>query len=328
MMAEYFLGVDNGGTLIKAVLFDDHGNEIAGASRRVPVLQPEPGFQERDMEALWKANYEAIAEAVAGSGIPPDRIRGVACAGHGKGLYLWGRSGRPAFPGILSTDARAWEYARRWAEDGTAERVFEKTYQKVLASQPVSLLRWLLDHRPEVIENTQWIFEMKDYIRFRLTGEAFAELTDYSGANLLNLRDRRFDRDLLEEFGLGGVMEKLPPLKLSTDVCGSISAETAALTGLVAGTPVSGGMFDIDACALAVDVTDEKSLCVIAGTWSINEYLSRKPVLNGSIMMNSFSFLPDYFLVEECSPTSAGNNEWFINVFLPAEVGLHSSTRK
>jgi L-xylulokinase len=42
-------------------------------------------------------------------------------------------------------------------------------------------------------------------------------------------------------------------------------------------------------------------------------------VLNRSVMMNSLSFLPGYFLVEECSPTSAGNNEWFINLFLEAE---------
>jgi len=44
----------------------------------------------------------------------------------------------------------------------------------------------------------------------------------------------------------------------------------------------------------------------IAGTWSINEYISRKPVVNHSVMMNSLFCLPGYYLVEECSPTSAG----------------------
>jgi L-xylulokinase len=318
-MPEYFLGVDNGGTIIKAVIFDERGNEVAGASRRVPVITPQSGFFERDMEVLWKANYEAIAEAVRVSALSPEKIRGVACAGHGKGLYLWGQNGKPAYNGIMSTDSRAWEYSERWARDGTAERVFEKNYQKVLASQPVSILRWFKDNKPEVLERTKWIFEAKDYIRFRLTGEPFAEITDYSGANLLNLRDCRFDADLLSEFGLREVFDKLPPLKYSTDLCGRVSAEAAAVTGLEPGTPVAGGMFDIDACALAVDVVDEQNLCVIAGTWSINEYLSRKPVLNHSVMMNSLSFLPGHYLVEECSPTSAGNNEWFINLFLDTE---------
>jgi L-xylulokinase len=319
MMSEYFLGIDNGGTIIKAVVFDEQGTEIAGASRKVPVLNPQPGFFERDMEVLWKANLEAISEAVLSSGLSSGQIKGVACAGHGKGLYLWGYDDKPAYNGIMSTDSRAIEYSTSWAKNGVADRVFLKTYQSVLASQPVSILRWFKDHRPEIVKNTKWIFEVKDYIRFRLTGEPFAEVTDYSGSSLMNLRDRCFEADLLAEFGLEDILAKLPPLKDSTDTCGSISEKTSSLTGLRPGTPVSGGMFDIDACSLAVDVTDEHNLCVIAGTWSINEYLSRKPVMNHSVMMNSLSFLPGYFLVEECSPTSAGNNEWFINLFLQAE---------
>lgn len=318
-MTAYFLGVDNGGTATKAVVFDDQGNDLARASRKVPMILPEPGFTERDMELLWKANCEAIREAVQASGVPASAIRGVAPCGHGKGLYLWGKDGRPAYHGIVSTDSRAWEYPERWQRDGTAARVFDRTFQRILACQPVSLLRWLEDHRPGVVERTRWIFEVKDYVRFRLTGEAFAEATDYSGSNLLDLRTARFEEDLLAEFGLAHVQDKLPPLKYSTELCGEVSPEAAAATGLVAGTPVAGGMFDIDACAVAVDVTDEENLCVIAGTWSINEYIARTPVVNHSVMMNSFFCLPGYYLVEECSPTSAGNNEWFTNLFLEAE---------
>ena len=68
-----------------------------------------------------------------------------------------------------------------------------------------------------------------------------------------------------------------------------------------------------------MDVTDEKNLCVIAGTWSINEFLSKTPVLDGTIMMNSIFALPEYYLVEECSATSAGNHEWFTEMFLQQE---------
>jgi L-xylulokinase len=170
------------------------------------------------------------------------------------------------------------------------------------------------------VEKTRWIFEVKDYIRFRLTGEAFAEATDYSGSSLMNLATASFDPALLAEYGLSEIAEMLPPVKYSTDPCGTITPEAAALTGLKAGTPVAGGMFDIDACAVAVDVTDEENLCVIAGTWSINEYISKKPVVNRSVMMNSLFCLPGYYLVEECSPTSAGNYEWFTNLFLQGEM--------
>jgi L-xylulokinase len=298
---------------------DGEGREIALASRKLPVIMPQPGFTERDMDELWRANCEVVREVIERSGIDAGDISGVACTGHGKGLYLWGRDGKPACNGIISTDSRALDYPELWERDGTASRVFEKTFQKVLACQPVSLLRWFKDNRPEVLERTRWIFEVKDYVRFMLTGEAFAEITDYSGSSMMNLRDVRFERELLDEFGLGDLLDRLPPIRYSTDRCGSVSAAAAAATGLREGTPVAGGMFDIDACAVAMDVTDEENICVIAGTWSINEYVSRTPVLNKSVMMNSLFCLPGYYLVEECSPTSAGNYEWFKDLFLEAE---------
>lgn len=318
-MANYFMGIDNGGTLCKAVIFDTRGKEIASASGSLAMITPQAGFTERDMEELWKANCKVIREAVEKSGIKAEDIKGVACSGHGKGLYLWGKDGRPCCNGIVSTDGRAWMYPEKWYGDGTADRVFEKTYQRILACQPVSLLCWMKDNRPQVVSNIKWIFECKDYIRFRLTNQAFAEITDYSGSSLMNLRDGCFDRELLAEFGLEELMDALPPIKYSTDLCGGISREAGSETGLVEGTPVAGGMFDIDACAVAMDITDEDNIAVIAGTWSINEYISRKPVLNKSVMMNSLYCTGDYYLIEECSPTSAGNHSWFIDMFMGEE---------
>ena len=66
-----------------------------------------------------------------------------------------------------------------------------------------------------------------------------------------------------------------------------MTEEAAGLTGLKAGTPVAGGSMDIHASAMAVGVTDENTMCVVAGTWSINEYISRKPVVDKDLFMTS-----------------------------------------
>ncbi len=318
-MKTYFMGIDNGGTLCKTVIFDQEGNEVAVASARLNMLTPAAGFTERDLEELWAANCKVIREVIFNSGLRPEDIKGVACTGHGKGLYLWGKDDRPCYNGIVSTDSRAWKYPEKWAADGTADRVFKKTFQKILACQPVSLLRWLKDNDPEEMKKIRWIFEAKDFIRFKITGQAFAEVTDYSGSNLLNIKDVRFDPALLQEFGIGEVFDALPPLKYSTEHCGSVTRQASLETGLKEGTPLAGGMFDIDACAIAMNIVNEDNICVIAGTWSINEYISRRPVLNKSVMMNSLYCMPGYYLIEECSPTSASNYEWFIDMFLSDE---------
>lgn len=314
---KYYLGIDNGGTTTKAALYTPDGKEVGMASVETKMIVPTPGFVERDMDEMKEANYQVIQKVISKTKIDSKDIAGIAICGHGKGLYLWGKDNKPIRNGIISTDNRAWAYPENWKADGTAEQVYQKTYQDILACQPVSLLAWLRDHEPSSMDKIKWIFECKDYVRFCLTGEAYAEMTDYSGANLLNLKTKTYDMELLELFDLEMLYEALPPLKQSTDMCGYITKEVAEITGLAVGTPVFGGMFDINACALAVDGAHENRICMIAGTWSINEYISKKPVIDGSILMNSLFCLPEYYLIEESSPTSAGNNEWFIKTLLP-----------
>ena len=313
----YFMGLDNGGTTTKAALYDERGREIGVASRETKMLTPRPGWTERDMEEMWDANCSVMRDVLDATGVSPDDVAGVAVCGHGKGLYLWGKDGKPARNGIISTDNRAYAYPVKWREDGTEARAFEMSCQHVMACQPVALLAWLKDNEPEVMDNIQWVFECKDYVRFRLTGEARGEITDYSGANLVNLYTRQYDDALLECFGLERIRGALPPLCASLEIAGYVSGEAAAKCGLRAGTPVAGGMFDIDACAIAVNVLDDRNICMIAGTWSINEYPRKEPVTDGKVQMNSLFALPEYYLIEESSPTSAGNNEWFVRMLLP-----------
>lgn len=313
----YYLGLDNGGTTTKAAIFTADGREVAVSSVSTAMITPKPGFVERDMEEMWQANCTVIRDALKKSGAAPEEIAGVGICGHGKGLYLWGKDDRPTRNGIISTDNRAYAYPVEWEKSGVERAVFARSCQHIMACQPVALLAWLRDHEPESYHNIQWVFGCKDYVRFRLTGEAKAELTDYSGGNLLNLYTRSYDPELLALFGLEEIASALPPLCRATEICGYVTGEAAALCGLRPGTPVIGGMFDIDACALAVGVTDEENLCMIAGTWSINEYLRRSPVTDGSVRMNSLFCLPEYYLIEESSATSAGNNEWFVQQLLP-----------
>ena len=315
----YLIGLDNGGTFSKAAVFDEDGRQIAVASVPTVTLTPKPGYTERDMNELWEVNAQAIREAIGKSGVSTRDIAGISFSGHGKGLYLVGHDGKPSYNGIVSTDARAWEYVEQWEKDGTLEKIYPMSCQKVLACQPVALLAWLRDHEPGVLKNTKYIFHVKDYVRYMLTGEAYAEYTDSSGGNLVNLNTKQYDRELLACFGLEEVYDKLPPLRYSADVCGYVTKEAAEKTGLPEGIPAAAGMFDVDACGIASGLTDESQMCMIAGTWSINEFIAKNPIRNGTVDLNSMFCMPGYFLVEESSPTSAGNMEWFIRNLMSFE---------
>ena len=163
---------------------------------------------------------------------------------------------------------------------------------------------------------------MQDYLRYCLTGGINVEITDIAATNLINVIDKRYDRELLSDFGLEDIYDKLPPIKYSTDICGHVTKKAAGLTGLKEGTPVAGGFIDIDACAVATGIVDENRMCVVAGTWSINEYISKKPVLSSDIFLSSVYCMDGYWLNMEGSVTSASNLEWFIEQFLGKEKAL------
>lgn len=317
----YLLGVDNGGTAVKAALFDEDGRQIGVASMLLDSITPKQGYSERTLQSLAEANFKVIKRVIDESGVDAAKISGISFSGHGKGLYIVGEQGEFIYNAILSTDNRAQQIVEAWRDDGTADKAFDISLQRPLACQPVSILRWLKEEEPAVYHKIKHVFSVKDFIRYLITKEAYIEYTDASGANLLNLTTKTKDKQLLRLFGIEEIYEKLPPLKYSDDLCGKVTPEAAEQTGLAVGTPVVAGLFDIDACALASGLVEERDICMIAGTWSINEYISRTPIARGN-NLNSLYVLPDYYLIEQSSATSAGNLEWFIKNLLEKECDL------
>jgi L-xylulokinase len=318
--AAYLLGIDNGGTVTKAALYDTSGTEIAVASVKTPMVFPHPGHAEKDMEELWAANARVISDVLAKAKIDAKQVAGVAVTGHGNGLYLVDADGKPVRNGINSADSRATDIVEGWYKDGTCRRVLPRICQSIWPAQPAGLLPWLRDNEPAALQKTRWIFMCKDYIRFRLTGEAWAEITDYSGTSLANVRELRYDQEILDAYGIGFVREKLPPLRGSAEICGRVTRAAAAATGLAEGTPVTGGLFDIDAGALATGITRPGQLCLIAGSWSINECISPVPIESPDLFMTSSYCMPGFWLITEGSATSASNLEWMVAEVMGAEA--------
>jgi len=324
MKNAYFIGIDNGGTMSKAAVFDLAGKELSVASRRVNILSPRRGWSERNLDQLWTDTAGVIRQAIDKAGINSKEIQGVACTGHGNGLYLLDKTGKPLRNGINSNDERAQSYIDRWRSRKIDEKVLPMTAQSLWAAQPAPLLAWIKDNEPDVFNNIGVIFMVKDYIRYCLTGECRAEITDMSGTGLMNVVERKYDKAVLECYGLSEVAKSLPPLAEAAETAGYITAEAASLTGLPAGIPVAGGMFDIDACALSSGILDSGQFSIVAGTWGNNQYIARSPLIDKDLFMTSCYAVPGWYLMLEGSPTSAGNLDWFIDNFFAREREAHS----
>ena len=160
----------------------------------------------------------------------------------------------------------------------------------------------------------------KDYITFKLTGRKVSDISDMSGCGLLRMPECRYDDDLLALYGLQGLGHLLPSLIDPAEIAGTVTAEAAAQTGLAEGMPVVGGYFDVIASALGSGVVAPGAASIIAGTWSINQYVSSEPVVDRDLLMVS-AFGSGRYMNMDNSATSASHLEWYVREFV--ERGGH-----
>ena len=326
-MAQYLMGIDNGGTVTKACIFDAHGTEVAAAGKKLPILTPAPGYTERDLGEVWQANCEVIRQVIRKSGVDPRDIRSIGLTGYGNGVCLVDEAGEPVYNGIVSTDSRGQEIVDRSRAAGLEEQIFVRNHQGLWSAQTSVLLTWVRRNRKDALDKARWFLGIKDFIRMKLTGEAFSEVTEASSAGLMNIHTLEYDPELFRLQELEDYFHLAPPCLDCCQPGGTVTSQAAAMTGLAEGTPVTGAMFDVDAGILASGILDSDTLCLIAGTWSINEYLADGLYYGYHESTNSISkaFLPGYYLVEESTPTSASNFEWFLEQLMkPDRPGVSS----
>ncbi|MDC0612036.1 carbohydrate kinase [Vibrio sp.] len=309
----YFIGVDIGGTMTKAGLYNEAGEELHIAEKSNIALCSGQGFVERDMSELWTTVSQLIQSCTNKS---PEPVRGISFSSHGKGLYAIDKNGNPVRKGIISSDTRAESIVQRWAERGVIERVYSRGRQQLWTAHPVSLLAWLKEHEGQNYENVDSILMVHDYIRYKLTGNIQAEITNISGSNMYNIEKGDYDSTLLDDFGIPECLEKLAPTIDSAELAGTVTVDASKQTGLKPGTQVFGGLFDVVAASVTSCINDDTTLSAVAGTWSISTAVC------DSIVESEYPYIwgkyctPGKYFVHEGSPTSASNLAWFKNQFL------------
>ncbi|EAA6040841.1 carbohydrate kinase [Salmonella enterica] len=308
----FWLGIDCGGTYLKAGLYDAEGHEHGIHRQSLQTLSPFPGYAERDMHQLWQQCVVTIAGLLKQTGVSGGQIKGIGISAQGKGLFLLDKQNRPLGNAILSSDRRALNIVERWQQDGIPQKLYPVTRQTLWTGHPASLLRWIKEHEPQRYAHIGCVMMAHDYLRWRLTDVKGCEESNISESNLYNMTTGRYDSRLTQWLGISEIDHALPPVVGSAETGGKISEEAAAITGLAAGTPVVGGLFDVVSTALCAGIDDEFTLNAVMGTWAVTSGIARglreheaHPYVYGRYVNDG------QYIVHEASPTSSGNLEWF-----------------
>lgn len=322
-MSQYILCVDNGSTMIKAVVFNDDGLEMGKSQVKSPTVS-NGLFVEVDMYALWECTAEIIRDLLSKTSIKPSEIAVIGVSGYGNGLFAIDIEGNPVRKAITSADTRAQALVNNWELEGL--HAADLTCQQMGAFQTIPILRWVKEKEPQVYEKISRILYSKDWINYKLTGVTGTDYTDASIGGLINLHTKTYDKEIFIRYGVEEVFNKLPLLSKSTHIIGEVTKSAAAQTGLEAGTPVISGIMDAAANMIGSGICSSDKYCIIGGTWGNNMCIEDRLLYHKDIQLTFLFADAEKYVLFEGSPTSAVNLEWFItNILKPVLPGMSVS---
>ncbi|MEU8475830.1 FGGY-family carbohydrate kinase [Streptomyces hygroscopicus] len=267
-----YVGVDIGTTRTKAVVYDAERRRVtAEAARPTPVEHTGDG-PVRDAAAVVRTVADAVAEAVRDLDGPPPAA--VSLASLSEEIVLVGADGSPLLPVLTWYNPLGREYADHPAGPGA-----DRLPAGADPSFSVFTLRWLAEHRPRQLKETERVTGLAGFVAGQLAGHRPGELTmDWSHASRTGWFDvptGTWITPAVEWAGAhGGV---LPRLVRPGAAVGALAADVSERCGLPAGIPVVSAGHDHFCGAYGCGIRQPGESFVSAGTSEAHLILTDTP---------------------------------------------------
>jgi erythritol kinase len=272
---DLLVGIDAGTSVIKSIAFDLKGEQIAVAALPNRYDTIPGGGAEQDLARTWADAATTLRQLADKVPNLARRIAAISVTGQGDGTWLIDKAGEPVGKGWLWLDARAAAIVEDIRARPDDRPRFEKTGSGLAACQQGPQLIHMQRTTPERVSAAATAFHCKDWLYFRLTGE---RATDPSEGcfSFGDFRARAYSDDVIDVLGLKHLRRLMPPIVDGVAQSTGLSAEAAAASGLLAGTPVVLGYVDVVCTALGAGLYDPvaKPGCSIIGSTGMHMRLA------------------------------------------------------
>lgn len=271
MAKDILIGIDSGTSVIKSVAFDLAGRQIDAASVPNRYATGADGSATQSLVQTWADCARSLQ--LLGEKIPDlaRRVAAVSVTAQGDGTWLVGAGNAPVGDAWLWLDARAAPTVARLAPHPLARARFEKTGTGLNTCQQSAHMAHMDLHHPDLLNRAEVALHCKDWLYLNLTG---IRTTDPSEASFTfgDFRTRAYDDTVIESLGLTHRRGLLPDIIDGTQVTFPLTADAAAATGLLAGTPVSLGFVDMVMTALGAGVRtgNDRAACSTVGSTGVH----------------------------------------------------------
>lgn len=305
MSSSYALGIDVGSTATKAVICDDAGNVLARGSAPTQIQRPRPGWAEIDYRQCWESVVVASRAALAGlpSAQVARRVVDIGLASLAPSVAPLARDGTPLHAGIIYEDRRSVDQVERVQRRESQTSIVSRTGMRVESgSTTLSSMLWLVEERPELVQECAYLGSLTTYLAQRLTGNFGIDWANAQLSGLFALDDPpRWLDDWCRQLGIPP--EKLPPHMPSQARLGGVSSDAAAILGIPAGTPVAMGGADAQAAAVGAGLVAPQTGLLSLGTTTVLTVCSQRRTTDPRFYTRRH-VLPDRYL--HVAPTLMG----------------------
>lgn len=311
----YLLGLDVGTGGTRALVIDDSGTVIAAATAdHAPFASPRTGWAEQHPDDWWRACREAIPRALEAAGIEASAIAAVGLSGQMHGASLLDRHGAVVRPALIWCDQRTQDECDHITDRVGASRLIEWTSNPALTGFTLPKLLWVRRHEPDAWARVRHVLLPKDYVRYKLTGLHATDVADASGTLLFDVARRRWSSDMFRAMDLDTGL--VPEAFESPQITGSVSADGAAVTGLLAGTPVVAGGGDQAAGAVGMGVVLPGTVSATIGTSGVVFAATDRPALDARGRVHTFCHaVPGRWHVMGVTQAAGLSLRWFRDRF-------------
>lgn len=313
---KYIAGIDLGTSGTKTVLFDENGNTVASELYEYPMYQPKNGWAEQDPDDWYKAAVSTLKSVTAK--VNADDIVGIGISGQMHGLVMLDEDCKVIRPSIIWCDQRTSKECEQITELVGKDRLMEITANPAITGFTASKIMWVKNNEPENYAKCRHILLPKDYVRFKLTGEFATDVSDASGMQLLDIKNRCWSDEVLEKLSIDKAL--LAKVYESAEVTGSVTEEAAELTGLRAGTIVVGGAGDNAAAAVGVGVVKDNTAFTTIGTSGVVFAHTSDMTVDPSGRVHTFCCaVPNAWHVMGVTQSAGLSLKWFCENFCKSE---------
>lgn len=331
MKTEAYLGLDVGGTGVKAGVFSREGRMLAFSRRSFEPTVSADGHVDISIDVIYESAREAVLEAVGKSGA---KISAMSISSQGETFVTLDKDDRPLHDAIIWYDSRA---VRQAEELRDAVRSSAIRTPAIDAIMTVSKIRWLQENRPEIVRKARRFLLLPDYITHCLTGTAAIDMNTASSTGLLTPDEGKYDPVILKAAGID--LSQLSTILVPGTQIGKILKPAAEEWGLSPETLLVAGTNDQYAGALGAGNCRHGILSETSGTCLALVTLTKNQphglpagLLSGRFPITAYWFILaysktaglvlDWFLREFCSSSSREEMERSACAVPPGSNGL------